>query len=44
MAEKEANIRNVMLCVDNSAPAEWAFACKFSIIIIYIIISIVSGS
>ena len=31
MAEKEVNIRSVLVCVDNSAPAEWAFACKFSI-------------
>ena len=31
MAEKGANVRNVLLCVDNSAAAEWAFACKFSI-------------
>ena len=28
MAECDVNKRNVLLCVDNSKQADWAFECK----------------
>ena len=33
MAESESDKRNVLLCVDNSGQAEWAFECKFCIVV-----------